>query len=140
MQVPDVLDEVPREGEGEIRPRAVSDHHDVLQREADGVQQVVEAGKQGVLLLLAGLVGGFAVIRASTRLIRARAKFWPGNVHVGGVHVHHLLVGVVLMALCGGSAFLPLSNGPHDWLAFGFGVGADAEDRVCVSVPGGGAP
>ncbi|GAB3682623.1 hypothetical protein [Angustibacter aerolatus] len=91
--------------------------HDLYQ------QQIVDPGKQPVLLLLAGLVGGFVVIRASTRLIRARARFWPGNVHVGGVHVHHLLVGVVLMLVCGAASFVAQASAARDWLALGFGVG-----------------
>ena len=49
--------------------------------------QIVASGKQPLLLLLLGLVGGFGFIRTSTRMIRAQVKWWPGNVTPGGSDV-----------------------------------------------------
>ncbi|MGO8961508.1 MAG: hypothetical protein ACLQFR_29675 [Streptosporangiaceae bacterium] len=62
----------------------------------------------------------------SARLIRAKVRWWPGNVWAGSVHVHHMVFGVVFMAV-GGVAELaaPVSSLP--WRAapaalFGLGM------------------
>lgn len=87
--------------------------------------EVVSSGKQPLLLLLLGLIGGFVFIRTSTRMIRAQVKWWPGNVSAGGVHLHHELFGVILMLGTGAATFAV--NTIHPWrdiLAAAFGVGA----------------
>ena len=43
----------------------------------------------------------FGFIRFSTRMIRAEVSWWPGNVTPGGLHIHHLVFGIVLMMLSG---------------------------------------
>ena len=67
----------------------------------------------------------FAFIRFSTRMIRAQVSWWPGNIDTGGVHVHHMVFGIVLLLLCG---FLNFALDPKaPWvevLAAGFGIGA----------------
>ena len=67
----------------------------------------------------------FAFIRFSTRMIRAQVSWWPGNIDTGGVHVHHMVFGIVLLLLCG---FLNFALDPRSpWvevLAAGFGIGA----------------
>lgn len=67
----------------------------------------------------------FAFIRFSTRMIRAQVSWWPGNIDTGGVHVHHMVFGIVLLLLCG---FLNFALDPRTpWvevLAAGFGIGA----------------
>ncbi len=54
-----------------------------------------------------------------------KVTWWPGSVSAGGVHVHHMVFGIVLLLLCG---FLNFSLEPEDpWvevLAAGFGIGA----------------
>jgi len=88
-------------------------------------EQIVAAGKQPLLLLLGGLVGGFAGIRTSTRLIRAQVKWWPGNLTAVGVHLHHEFFGVLIMLVTGTLGFaFPATSRWHDLLALGFGVGA----------------
>jgi hypothetical protein len=78
-----------------------------------------------VALVLVGLVVSFVVIRTSTRLIRARVRWWPGNVTVGRVHVHHELVGVLVMVLTATLAFAVAATSPwHRVLALAFGAGA----------------
>ena len=47
----------------------------------------------------------FGFIRFSTRMIRAEVSWWPGNVTPGGLHIHHLVFGIVLMMLAGFLAF-----------------------------------
>src|SRR5581483_1524278 len=40
-------------------------------------------------------------IRLSVRMIRAQVKWWPGNVKPGGLHIHHVVFGVIFMLLGG---------------------------------------
>ncbi|WP_196790973.1 hypothetical protein [Motilibacter aurantiacus] len=85
----------------------------------------MDPGKQPVLLLLAGLVSAFAASRTSTRLIRAQVRWWPGNISVRGVHLHHELFGVLLMLASGLLAFTAAPVTPwRDLLGLMFGVGA----------------
>lgn len=58
----------------------------------------------------AGVVVGFLFIRLSVRMIRARVKWWPGNVNPGGLHIHHVVFGVVFMLL-GGVAGMVVPSG-----------------------------
>lgn len=86
--------------------------------------EVLDRGKQPLLLLLLGVLGGFLAIRVSTRLIRARVRWWPGNVSVGGVHLHHVVVGVGVMTAAGVVGFAaPATVGWRSALALIFGVG-----------------
>jgi hypothetical protein len=66
----------------------------------------------------------FGFIRVSTRMIRAEVSWWPGNVTPGGLHIHHLVFGIVLMMLSGFLNFV--TEPPSPWfeiLAGVFGVG-----------------
>ena len=76
-------------------------------------------------ILFAGFVLSFGFIRFSTRMIRKQVSWWPGNIDTGGVHVHHMVFGIVLLLLCG---FLNFALDPQaPWvevLAAGFGIGA----------------
>jgi hypothetical protein len=55
-----------------------------------------------------------------------KVPWWPGSiVSDGGVHVHHLVFGIVTMMIAGAGGFASLGDSP--WLeifAFAFGVGA----------------
>ncbi len=87
--------------------------------------EIVKSGKQPLLLLLLGLIGGFVFIRTSTRMIRAQVKWWPGNVSAGGIHLHHEVFGVMLMLITGAATFAISSVHPwRDILAAAFGIGA----------------
>lgn len=88
-------------------------------------EQIVAPGKQPILFLLAGMVGGFSAIRTSARLIRAQVRWWPGNVSVGGVHVHHEFFGVLAMMVAGTLGFALRTEAPwRELLALVFGIGA----------------
>ncbi|MEU3274364.1 hypothetical protein ABZ639_26275 [Saccharomonospora sp. NPDC006951] len=54
-----------------------------------------------LLFFFVGFVATFLIIRVSVRLIRANVRWWPGNVTAGGLHIHHMVFGVVLMVLSG---------------------------------------
>lgn len=79
--------------------------------------------RAGLIALVAMLVA-FGFIRFSTRMIRAEVSWWPGNVTPGGLHIHHLVFGIVLMMLSGFLAFALQPDSPWvEILAAFFGVG-----------------
>jgi hypothetical protein len=68
----------------------------------------------------------FLFIRTSARLMRSpKVSWWPGSVKTeGGLHVHHLVFGIVLLLSMG---FALALQPPSPWLelfAAGFGIGA----------------
>jgi hypothetical protein len=83
-----------------------------------------EARRAG-LILLAALLLSFAFIRFSTRMIRAEVSWWPGNVTPGGLHIHHLVFGIVLLLVAGFLQFAFQPGSPWlEVLAALFGIGA----------------
>jgi hypothetical protein len=86
---------------------------------------IVETGKQPELFLLLAFLASFAFIRTSAHLIRAQVKWWPGNVSVGGTHVHHLVWGILLILVTGYVAIAIAPGSPgREVLAVLFGIGA----------------
>ena len=86
-----------------------------------------ENHEQGVFLVLVGFIGSFAFIRMSTRIIRSESvSWWPGSVESeSGVHVHHLVFGIVTMMVAGALGFLSFGRSPHTEIcAAFFGIGA----------------
>src|SRR5262245_11994633 len=66
----------------------------------------------------------FGFIRFSTRMIRAEVSWWPGNVTPGGLHIHHLVFGIILMMLAGFLGFAVEPATPwFEVMAGVFGVG-----------------
>ncbi|HEX5525938.1 MAG TPA: hypothetical protein VFX44_01930 [Solirubrobacterales bacterium] len=89
--------------------------------------RLAEHDEQGLFLVLVGFIGSFAFIRMSTRLQRSpRVSWWPGSiVSDSGVHLHHLVFGIVTMMIAGAGGFLAFGNSPWTEIcALGFGVGA----------------
>ncbi len=87
--------------------------------------QLVDHDRQGVFLVLVGFVGSFAFIRMSTRMIRAEVSWWPGNIESeSGLHVHHLVFGIVTMMVAGTLGFAAFGHSPlTEICAFFFGIG-----------------
>lgn len=88
--------------------------------------QLVANDRQWLFLVFAGLVISFGFIRLSTRLMRSpKVPWWPGSVvSDGGVHVHHLVFGIVLMIAAGSISFAGFAVTPlYEICAFLFGVG-----------------
>lgn len=88
-------------------------------------QGIVDAGKQPELFALIAFLMAFALVRLNTHMIRRGVSWWPGNVQVGGTHIHHLVWGILLLLVVGyvGVTIEP----PSPWqegLAVLFGVGA----------------
>lgn len=72
-------------------------------------REIVATGRLPLFCFFAGIILGFAFIRISVRLIRAQVRWWPGNVTPGGMHIHHVVFGVVFM-LVGGVAGIVIPN------------------------------
>jgi hypothetical protein len=89
------------------------------------------ADQRAGLILLGSMLLSFGFIRFSTRMIRAQVKWWPGNVTPGGVHIHHLVFGIVFMMIAGFLAFVIQPASPwFEILAgvFGIGVGLTLDE------------
>ena len=74
---------------------------------------------------LVGLLVTFIFVRVNTRLIRAKVTWWFHDIESeGGTHVHHVVIGVVVMATVG---FLIIALTPlgltAQIMAFVFGAG-----------------
>jgi hypothetical protein len=89
--------------------------------------QILAEEKQGLFLVLVGFILSFAFIRMSTRLMRSpRVPWWPGSVvSESGVHLHHLVFGIVTMMIAGTVGFTVLGDSPYaEICALLFGAGA----------------
>lgn len=63
--------------------------------------EVIARGRLPLLCFLLGFILGFVVIRISVRLIRAKVRWWPGNIKAGDTHIHHMVFGVITVLLTG---------------------------------------
>ncbi|TJZ50889.1 hypothetical protein FCH28_20430 [Streptomyces piniterrae] len=97
-------------------------------------RNIIEPGKLPLLLALASFVLTFLVTRAITRLIRA-GKGPFRDITPGGVHVHHVVPGVVLMVVGG---FIALAGGRRGFgsglaaVLFGMGVGLVLDEFALI--------
>lgn len=97
-------------------------------------RNIVEPGKLPLLLALAAFVLTFAVTRVITRMIRA-GKGPFRNITPGGVHVHHVVPGVVLSVVGG---FGAVASGKHGFAAgacavvFGIGAGLVLDEFALI--------
>jgi len=84
-----------------------------------------EAARAG-LILLGSFLLSFLFIRTSARLMRSpKVTWWPGSIETeGGLHVHHLVFGIVLMLLAGFVLALQPASPWAEIMAGAFGIGA----------------
>ncbi|MZD08521.1 hypothetical protein GTW43_26075 [Streptomyces sp. SID5785] len=97
-------------------------------------RNIAEPGKLPLLLALLAFMGTFLVTRTITRLIRAgRGPF--RNVTPGGLHIHHVVPGVVLTVVGG---FGAVGSGRHGIAAcicavlFGIGAGLVLDEFALI--------
>lgn len=77
------------------------------------------------LLFLGAFLLSFGFIRTSAHLIRAEVSWWPGNVEVGGTHIHHLVWGILLLLVAGYLGAVERPGEPWSQIAIvAFGIGA----------------
>lgn len=89
--------------------------------------------EQAVFLVLVGFLAAFAFIRMSTRIIRSESvSWWPGNIESeSGLHLHHLVFGIVTMMAAGTLGFVSDGRSPYTELCavlFGVGVGLTIDE------------
>jgi lysyl-tRNA synthetase, class II len=92
---------------------------------ANELQFHLSSGQAAVGSFTIGLLLTFLGVRINTRLIRANVKWWFHDIESkGGVHVHHMVIGVILMVVTGISL---IAFQPHaiwlDVISFLFGAG-----------------
>ncbi|NLU81536.1 hypothetical protein [Rhodococcus sp. HNM0569] len=90
-------------------------------------REIAEHGHVPLFFFLVAFVVTFLFIRASTRMIRAGVKWWPGNITPGGQHIHHAVFGVIAMIVSGGALITVVESAGRTTitiLAALFGVGA----------------
>ena len=92
----------------------------------EGESFLSEQSARAGLILLGSLLLSFLFIRTSARLMRSpKVPWWPGSVQTeGGLHVHHLVFGIVLLLSMGFALTLQPSSPWMEIFAAGFGIGA----------------
>jgi len=88
-------------------------------------RNIIETGREAEFLFFLAFLITFSFIRTSAHLIKAQVKWWPGNVEVGGTHIHHLVWGICLLLIFGWIGITQDLTSP--WLqivAIAFGIGA----------------
>jgi lysyl-tRNA synthetase, class II len=85
---------------------------------------IVDTGREAEFLFFVAFLASFGFIRTSAHLIRDQVSWWPGNVNVGGTHIHHLVWGICTVLITGyvGVAVNPASPW-KEIVAVLFGVG-----------------
>jgi hypothetical protein len=85
---------------------------------------IVETDRQPEFLFFVAFLVTFGFIRTSAHLIRAQVSWWPGNVAVGGTHIHHLVWGILLLLIAGYVGVVIAPPSPwHEIVTILFGVG-----------------
>lgn len=81
-------------------------------------------GRELEFLFLVSFLSSFGFIRTSAHMIRAQVSWWPGNVEVGGTHIHHLVWGILLVLIFGYVGAVIRPDEPWSHIAvIGFGIG-----------------
>ena len=84
-------------------------------------------GQRSGFVCLIAFLASYLFIRTSARLMRSpRVSWWPGSVVTeGGLHLHHLVWGIVLLLISGFLGFALTPGSPQsEILAATFGIGA----------------
>ena len=87
-------------------------------------EHIVDAHRLPAFVYLIFFLGTFAFIRTSAHMIRAQVSWWPGNVEVGGTHIHHLVWGILLLMIAGWVGIVVAPEPPgREIVAAAFGIG-----------------
>jgi hypothetical protein len=92
---------------------------------------IVDTGREAHFLFFVSFLLTFAFIRTSAHMIKAQVRWWPGNVSVGGTHIHHLVWGILLLLINGYIAIALDPSSPWDKVVavfFGIGTGLTLDE------------
>jgi hypothetical protein len=92
---------------------------------------IVDTGREAQFLFFVAFLLTFGFIRTSTHMIRAQVSWWPGNVSVGGTHIHHLVWGILLLLVFGWIGVAVVPNSPWGEISavmFGIGTGLTLDE------------
>jgi hypothetical protein len=92
---------------------------------------IVDTGREAHFLFFVSFLLTFGFIRTSTHMIKAQVSWWPGNVSVGGTHIHHLVWGILLLLINGYIAIALDPSSPWDKVVavfFGIGTGLTLDE------------
>jgi hypothetical protein len=92
---------------------------------------IFDTGREPEFLFFVAFLATAIFIRTSAHMIRAQVSWWPGNVEVGGTHIHHLVWGICLLLIFG---WIGITQDLHSpWLqitavVFGIGTGLTLDE------------
>ena len=92
---------------------------------------IVDTGREAQFLFFIAFLVSFGFIRTSAHMIRAQVSWWPGNVSVGGTHIHHLVWGILLLLSFGWIGIAVAPDSPWREIAavfFGIGTGLTLDE------------
>lgn len=85
---------------------------------------MIHIDKGPLLFLLVGLLAAFFIVRLSTRLMRANVRWWFGEFKPRGLHIHHMVFGIIVLVVVGIlQVALQPSHHLLDAFALVFGIG-----------------
>ena len=85
---------------------------DILRFIPGYTEHIYDAGKEPLFVLLVSFIIAFTMTRGYTRLARKRG--W-GSGNVGGVHLHHVVPGIILVLLGGLVSFTRYADSGSSW-------------------------
>ncbi|HZS00352.1 MAG TPA: hypothetical protein VFE37_16680 [Chloroflexota bacterium] len=89
------------------------------------LRAIVDAGKEPAFLLTLAFLATFGIVRLITYSIRhQRLPFFHNVTTRSGLHIHHMVPGMVLVLLSGYLGLVLVARRPVDLLAIVFGIGA----------------